>query len=289
MALNPDEAEGLLSELCLYARAATGSGALANRVVEAALLHLAKAPPRISDPPARLHLFQAVQDQLGALPAPGQGAEGMADLVALLAGEAPARPRQPGRAGNFADAWLSRRLGRLSPLRREVLLLYHLIGFSTAEIACIIRRDAPSVEAMLRASWKQLAPPPQADILIIEDEMLIALDLSMLMRDLGHRVRGIAADRAEAEALLQQGVPDLILSDLRLGLQRDEGQRIVAALGDEIAVPVVYVTACPEDAPGTADDGRPVYVVPKPFCSLSLSLAVCDALAAAGERDGSLN
>ncbi|HWL83604.1 MAG TPA: response regulator [Roseomonas sp.] len=289
MALSLKEAEGLLGELCRYARAVTGSAVLANQVVEAALLYLLEAPPRASDPPARLHLFQAVQDQLADLPLPARRAESMGGLLTEMAGGLPAPRRRPDPAERFADAWLSHRLGGLSPLRREILLLYHLIGFGVAEIACIVRRETGTVEDMLRASWRRLAPPRQAEVLIIEDETLIALDLSMLMRDLGHRVRGIAADRAEAEALLQQGVPDLILSDLRLGLHRDEGRSIVAALGDGTSVPVVYVTACPEDALDATDEGRPVYVVPKPFCSLRLSLAVCDALAAAGERDGGLN
>ncbi|MXP61920.1 response regulator [Roseomonas sp. M0104] len=289
MTLSPQEAEGLLGELCRFARAATGCVALANRVVEAALLALLENRPRASDPAARLHLFRAVQDELAALPSQKGGGDAFAGLAARLLAEASAPPRSPDAAGRFAHAWLARRLERLSPLRRTVLLLYHMMRFSAAEIACIVRRDVATVEAMLRATWRELAPPRQAEILIIEDETLIALDLSMLMRDLGHRVRGIAADRAEAEALLQQGVPDLILSDLRLGLLRDEGRRIVAALGDETSVPVVYVTACPEDALEGAEPGRPVYVVPKPFCSFRLSLAVCDALATAGQRNGGLN
>ncbi|HWX51386.1 MAG TPA: response regulator [Roseomonas sp.] len=288
MALSPEEAEGLLGELCRYARAAAGSTVLAEQVVEAALRRLLELAPRASDPPPRLHLFQAVQDQLARLPPLPPTGDEMTDLAARLA-DAIQAPAPSGEAAEgFTEAWLRRRLRRLAPVRREVLLLHHLMGFEPASIAAIIRRSVPAVEGILRASWKELSPPAQADILIIEDETLIALDLSMLMRDLGHKVRGIAADRAEAEALLKQGIPDLILSDLRLGLRPDEGRQIVAALRGGATVPVVYVTACPEDVAGEAEDGRPVFVVPKPFCALRLSMAVCDALAA-GPRSGRLN
>ena len=289
MALSQEEAERLLGELCRYARAATGSTTLAEQVVESALRHMLEASPEAGDQPPRLRLFQAVQDQLAQLPPLPVADDDMAELAATLAGDVRAPAPPAGAANGFTEAWLRRRLWRLPPLRRETLLLYHLAGFDLASVAAIVHRSVPVVEAMLRASWKELSPPGQADILIIEDEALIALDLSMLMRDLGHRVRGIAADRAEAEALLKQGMPDLILSDLRLGLRPDEGRQIVAALGEETAVPVVYVTACPEDVAREAEEGKPVFVVSKPFCSLRLSMAVCDALAAAGPRGRSLN
>lgn len=81
-----------------------------------------------------------------------------------------------------------------------------------------------------------------ARILIVEDEMLVALDLEAILEDLGHAPVGIAPDLASAEGLADETI-DLALVDLNLrdGLTGPEiGKRL-----SERGVTVLFITANP--------------------------------------------
>jgi CheY-like chemotaxis protein len=75
-----------------------------------------------------------------------------------------------------------------------------------------------------------------ATVLIVEDEALVALDLALVLRDLGCVVLGLAADSAQALALLRQQRPDAVLLDL--GLRDGFALALVEALA---AADVRYV------------------------------------------------
>ncbi len=80
-----------------------------------------------------------------------------------------------------------------------------------------------------------------ANILIVEDEMLVALEVEALLADLGHTVIGIAPD---LEMALGEKAIDLALVDLNLrdGLTGPEiGRRLSASAG----CAVLFVTANP--------------------------------------------
>lgn len=94
--------------------------------------------------------------------------------------------------------------------------------------------------------------------LIVEDEMLVALEIQHTLEDLGHTVIGIAADSRTAERLAE-GV-DVALVDLNL---RDG--RTGPTVGAELAkagVSVLFITA----NPGQLGEGVPgaLGVLPKP-------------------------
>jgi two-component system, response regulator PdtaR len=55
-----------------------------------------------------------------------------------------------------------------------------------------------------------------ATVLIVEDEALVALDLALVLRDLGCIVLGPAGDSIQALALLRRQRPDAVLLDLGL-------------------------------------------------------------------------
>ena len=81
-----------------------------------------------------------------------------------------------------------------------------------------------------------------ARILIVEDEMLVALDLEAILEDLGHEPVGIAPDLATADRLSGTDI-DLALVDLNLrdGLTGPEiGKRLCAR-----GVKVLFITANP--------------------------------------------
>ncbi|HSQ96972.1 MAG TPA: response regulator [Croceibacterium sp.] len=81
-----------------------------------------------------------------------------------------------------------------------------------------------------------------ARILIVEDEMLVALELQSILHDLGYEVVGIAPDLPAARGYFAQDI-DLALVDLNL---RDglTGPEIGATLGSK-GVTVLFVTANP--------------------------------------------
>ena len=54
------------------------------------------------------------------------------------------------------------------------------------------------------------------DVLIIEDEPMIAMDLESIVEGLGHRVTSIARTHAEAVKAVEQGEPGLVLADIQL-------------------------------------------------------------------------
>jgi len=78
--------------------------------------------------------------------------------------------------------------------------------------------------------------------LIIEDEMLIALEIEHLLRDIGYVSFDWADEPAVALACARKRRPDLITADLRI--IRGTGIEAVAAITAELgAIPVVFVTA----------------------------------------------
>jgi len=82
-----------------------------------------------------------------------------------------------------------------------------------------------------------------ARIMIVEDEMLVALELEAILEDLGHAPVGIAPDMPMALELANTR-PDLAIVDLNL---RDglTGPQIGEALGREYKCAVLFLTANP--------------------------------------------
>lgn len=84
--------------------------------------------------------------------------------------------------------------------------------------------------------------PPQR-ILVVEDEALIALEMEMVIEDLGHRCVGTAADLKNALALASPDV-DLALVDVNLA-DGSTGPQVGAALAADHGIAVIFVTANP--------------------------------------------
>jgi PAS domain S-box-containing protein len=83
-------------------------------------------------------------------------------------------------------------------------------------------------------------------ILVVEDEGIIAEDLSERLRSLGYTVMGIADTGEKAVAMATELRPDFILMDIRLKGKMDgiEAARIIA---DKLAVPFIFMTAHADD------------------------------------------
>ena len=120
-----------------------------------------------------------------------------------------------------------------------------------------------------------------AKILIVEDEMLVAMELESILEDLGHDPVGIAPDLTTAEEYADRSL-DLALVDLNL---RDglTGPEIGKLLGER-GVTVLFITANPRML-GEGIAGA-VGVLTKPTDERTVRAAVDYALRLrAGERE----
>jgi DNA-binding NtrC family response regulator len=84
----------------------------------------------------------------------------------------------------------------------------------------------------------------RARVLVVEDEVIIALELCMILAGLGHEVVGIALSGPQALRLAEQARPDLALVDVRLQGGAD-GVAVARELHGRLGVPPVFVTANP--------------------------------------------
>ena len=101
------------------------------------------------------------------------------------------------------------------------------------------------------------------DILIIEDEPLIAMDIEQLVESLGHQVSGVARTRREAVAMFNSTRPRMILADIQLA----DGSSGIDAVNEILttrSVPVIFITAFPERLL-TGERPEPTFLVTKPF------------------------
>jgi CheY-like chemotaxis protein len=87
----------------------------------------------------------------------------------------------------------------------------------------------------------------RARILVVEDEAIIAMDLTAILRRRGWRVVGTAA--SGEESIIQAGAerPDVVLMDIRLQgpMNGLEAARVIKA---RWGIPVIFLTAYGEDA-----------------------------------------
>lgn len=83
-----------------------------------------------------------------------------------------------------------------------------------------------------------------ARILIIEDEALVALEVKLVLEDLGHVVVGMAADADSARAVAAETVVDLALVDINLS-DGPTGVALGRELAEDHGVSVVFMTGNP--------------------------------------------
>lgn len=114
-------------------------------------------------------------------------------------------------------------------------------------------------------------------ILVVEDEVLIALELECLLDDLGYETVGVAGNRAEAVALGLSSVPDVALVDIHL-VDGPTGIEVARALGADPRIAVVFMTANAKRIPD--DFAGALGVIAKPYSER----VVASVLASLAER-----
>ena len=165
-----------------------------------------------------------------------------------------------------ASAWEERtakNLKAIAPLPRQAFLLVAVEGFTSEEAALILSVDQTRFSEMIDQASSDIGRQVSTNIMIIEDEPLIAMDIEQMVESLGHNVTGIARTHKEALALFESQNPGMVLADIQLA----DGSSGIDAVNDilsKVPVPVIFITAFPERLL-TGERPEPTFLVTKPF------------------------
>ena len=174
------------------------------------------------------------------------------------------------------EASAQAKLGAITPLNRQALLLTTLEDFSAAQAGQIMDLETAEVESLVSEAVLEIDREQATSVLIIEDEPLISMQLEDLVSGLGHSVCGTAATRTQAVESVEKTRPGLVLADIQLA----DGSSGLDAVDDILAiesVPVIFITAYPEHLL-TGDRPEPTYLVTKPFQEKTVRAAISQAL-----------
>jgi CheY-like chemotaxis protein len=180
------------------------------------------------------------------------------------------------KAGGGLSLAPERHLSEIAPLPRQAFLLVSLEGFEEEDAAEILGMDVAGLRSTVEESGRELAAEIATDVMIIEDEPMIAVDLEGLVEGLGHSVTGIARTHAEAIALAKAKRPGLILADIRLA-DMSSGLDAVNELLQYFEVPVIFITAYPERYL-TGERPEPTFLITKPYQPATVSAVISQAL-----------
>ena len=102
-------------------------------------------------------------------------------------------------------------------------------------------------------------------VLIVEDESIVALEISSYVKSLGYEVVGTASNANDAVRLALAKQPDAILMDVRLKGDED-GISAANRIMDEENISVIYITAFSDDESiERAIETNPAAYLTKPF------------------------
>lgn len=111
-------------------------------------------------------------------------------------------------------------------------------------------------------------------ILIVEDEMIIAANISLQLSTLGYEVSGIIPRGEEALLHIKQNQPDIVLMDIQLKGELN-GIETVQLMQQDYDIPIIYLTAnADDDHFEKAKTTHPYAFISKPFKKLDLQRAI---------------
>lgn len=169
-----------------------------------------------------------------------------------------------------------RNLEAISLRPRVAFLLSSLEGFDTPEVARVMDCPVEDAAKLVDQAGKEISDQIRTSVLIIEDELLIAIDIQMLVEELGHRVVHVARTHQEAVAAVGDTKPGLILADIQLA-DGSSGLEAVNQILGSLSVPVIFITAYPERFL-TGTPPEPAFLITKPFGVDNLKAMVSQAL-----------
>ena len=236
-----------------FARALTGSQVTGDACVVAALEALLKGTaPR---GPARIMLYRALLSQVNTL-----------DALPVISPAGVSPDVEP----------VQRNLSVLTPMGRQAFLLVAMEEFTVEEAALALEIAPAEVNALLEDASQDISAQIATDVVIIEDEPLIAMDLELLVQSLGHRVARVARTERQAVEAVRQTLPGLVLADIQLA-DGSSGLDAVNEILRSFSVPVIFITAYPERLL-TGTKPEPTFLIRKPYRQEELKAVIGQAL-----------
>lgn len=240
-----------------YARALTGSQAHGDAYVRATL--------------------EAIVARQGAFPRDVDARLGLYRMFQGIWSSANGDRREPEHpAEGDREEIAKARLAHITPRSRQALLLTAMEGFTPEDSGYLIGASPEEVEELVASAMAEIERQTHADVLIIEDEPIIAMDLETIVRDLGHGVTGVAVTRDEAVAQAMAQRPGLVLADIQLA-DDSSGIDAVKDILAQFSVPVIFITAFPERLL-TGERPEPTFLITKPFQRSTVKAAISQAL-----------
>ena len=231
-----------------YARALTGSQREGDDLVRSAMERMLDGSVRLDETiPLRIALYKALHQ------------------VWDVAGDA-----------STGESRADQRLQTMSPDRRAALLLVGVEGFSPSEAAQVLNVSDEELDRRLSGAEADIDRQLATNVLIIEDEPIIALDLTRVVRELGHNVVGVATTRDEAVDLANKASPGLVLADIRLA-DGSSGIDAATQILRDLDLPVIFITAFPERLL-TGERPEPAFLITKPFREEAVKAIIAQAL-----------
>jgi CheY-like chemotaxis protein len=115
-------------------------------------------------------------------------------------------------------------------------------------------------------------------IMIVEDERIIARDLTQLLIDEGYEIQPIEDTAENALTMIKDAKPDLVIIDIQL-LGKMDGIILSEKINQIGNIPVIFVTAYTEKKViDRAMKTKPQAYIMKPILDQDLLVAVKDAL-----------
>lgn len=179
-------------------------------------------------------------------------------------------------AGMSALNAADRSLEAITPMPRVVFLLRTVEGFSNEAIAEMLDEPVFEIEMLIDKAGREIAAQLMTDVLIIEDEPIIAMDLETIVHDLGHKVLDVARTHQEAVRAILEHSPGLVLADIHLA-DGSSGLDAVNEILTRCNVPVIFITAYPERLL-TGERPEPAFLITKPFRTETVKAIISQAL-----------
>jgi CheY-like chemotaxis protein/DNA-directed RNA polymerase specialized sigma24 family protein len=173
-------------------------------------------------------------------------------------------------------AGFDRNLQTISPGPRQAFLLTALEGFSVEDAARIMLVGVEKCQRLIDQAGREIAEQVASDVLIIEDEPMIALEVADIAKSMGHTVLHVARTHREAIDAVAKHRPQLVLADIQLS-DGSSGMEAVQEILRSVDVPVVFITAYPERLL-TGEMPEPTYLVEKPFRPDTIKALISQAL-----------
>ena len=169
------------------------------------------------------------------------------------------------------------RLRTLTPRAREALLLKVMEQFSVEEVAEIMDLGEADARDLVRIGASELEGGLASNIMVVEDEPLIAMDLEAIVSGLGHDVIGNARTHTEALDMFERHQPQLVLMDVHLADGSSGADAAADILEKWPDQPIIFITAYPERLL-TGQRAEPAFLITKPFTEEQVRATVSQAL-----------